>query len=156
MRDLQPELIRAVDAMGWLLPTPIQAEAIPLILGGGDVMGAAETGRYATDLAFVNRRADFDLFLSGKTAAFGLPVIQAVAETLSKLVPEKPKAAGSAQALAAEKVTRPVICMSMDDKDALFVVEGTRCRGTSDAKFVGGRASHGIKGLGKRHTTRSI
>jgi hypothetical protein len=31
--------------MGWLLPTPIQAEAIPLILGGGDVMGAAETGR---------------------------------------------------------------------------------------------------------------
>jgi superfamily II DNA/RNA helicase len=32
--------------MGWLLPTPIQAEAIPLILGGGDVMGAAETGRY--------------------------------------------------------------------------------------------------------------
>ena len=43
---MQPELIRAVDAMGWLLPTPIQAEAIPLILGGGDVMGAAETGRY--------------------------------------------------------------------------------------------------------------
>jgi ATP-dependent RNA helicase DDX1 len=43
---VQPELIRAVDAMGWLLPTPIQAEAIPLILGGGDVMGAAETGRY--------------------------------------------------------------------------------------------------------------
>ena len=42
---MQPELIRAVDAMGWLLPTPIQAEAIPLILGGGDVMGAAETGR---------------------------------------------------------------------------------------------------------------
>ena len=30
--------------MGWLLPTEIQEEAIPLILGGGDVMAAAETG----------------------------------------------------------------------------------------------------------------
>ena len=40
------------------LPTPIQAEAVPLILGGGDVMAAAETG-------------------SGKTGAFALPVLQA-------------------------------------------------------------------------------
>ena len=47
---MQPELIRAVDALGWLLPTPIQAEAIPLILGGGDVMGAAETGRFGNAL----------------------------------------------------------------------------------------------------------
>lgn len=39
------------------LPTPIQAEAVPLILGGGDVMAAAETG-------------------SGKTGAFALPVLQ--------------------------------------------------------------------------------
>jgi len=41
---LMPELIRAVDDMGWLLPTDVQDEAIPLILGGGDVMVAAETG----------------------------------------------------------------------------------------------------------------
>ena len=53
MNDVQPELIRAVDAMGWLLPTPIQAEAIPLILGGGDVMGAAETGRCGNAIFFV-------------------------------------------------------------------------------------------------------
>ena len=39
------------------LPTPIQAEAVPLILGGGDVLAAAETG-------------------SGKTGAFALPVLQ--------------------------------------------------------------------------------
>ena len=45
------------------LPTPIQAEAVPLILGGGDVMAAAETG-------------------SGKTGAFALPVLQIVHETL--------------------------------------------------------------------------
>ncbi len=45
------------------LPTPIQAEAVPLILGGGDVLAAAETG-------------------SGKTGAFALPVLQIVHETL--------------------------------------------------------------------------
>lgn len=44
------------------LPTDIQSEAIPLILGGGDVLMAAETG-------------------SGKTGAFSLPVLQIVWET---------------------------------------------------------------------------
>jgi hypothetical protein len=38
--------------------------------------------------------------------------------------------------------------MSSEDKDALFVVEGPRCRGTSDVKFVGGRADVGVKGKG--------
>ena len=46
------------------LPTPIQTEAIPLTLGGGDVMAAAETG-------------------SGKTGAFALPVLQIVHETIA-------------------------------------------------------------------------
>ncbi len=46
------------------LPTPIQTEAIPLILGGGDIMAAAETG-------------------SGKTGAFALPILQTVHEVLS-------------------------------------------------------------------------
>ena len=32
-----PELIRAAEDAGWLLPTAVQAEATPLILGGGDV-----------------------------------------------------------------------------------------------------------------------
>ena len=54
---LMPELIRAINEIGWNLPTDVQDEAIPLILTGGDVMVAAETG-------------------SGKTAAFVLPMIQ--------------------------------------------------------------------------------
>lgn len=41
---LMPELLRAVDELQWYLPTDVQDEAIPLILGGGDVMVAAETG----------------------------------------------------------------------------------------------------------------
>ena len=58
-----PELIRSADEAGWLLPTPVQAEAVPLILGGGDVLAAAETG-------------------SGKTGAFGMPVLPVVHEAL--------------------------------------------------------------------------
>lgn len=57
-----PELIESLDGMGWHLPTPVQTEAVPLILGGGDVAVAAETG-------------------SGKTGAFCLPVLQIVYET---------------------------------------------------------------------------
>ncbi|KAJ9588563.1 hypothetical protein L9F63_028134, partial [Diploptera punctata] len=49
-----PEIGKAVEEMDWMLPTDVQAEAIPLILGGGDVLMAAETG-------------------SGKTGAFCLP-----------------------------------------------------------------------------------
>jgi ATP-dependent RNA helicase DDX1 len=35
---VESELARAVDEMGWLLPTDVQSEAIPMILGGGDVL----------------------------------------------------------------------------------------------------------------------
>lgn len=59
---VMPELIHSLSAMDWHLPTPVQTEAIPLILGGGDVAVAAETG-------------------SGKTGAFCLPLLQIVYET---------------------------------------------------------------------------
>src|SRR5213593_2946293 len=54
---LDPVLVRAVDAIGYEVPTPIQREAIPPILAGRDVIGTAQTG-------------------SGKTAAFLLPILQ--------------------------------------------------------------------------------
>ena len=93
----------------------------------------------------VEAAADTGALCSGKTAAFGLPVIQAVAETLSRTAPVQSKPAASAQPPAA-KSARAAVQMSIEDKDALFVVEGARCRGTSDAKFVGGRAAVGVKG----------
>ncbi|SMC29762.1 Superfamily II DNA and RNA helicase [Andreprevotia lacus DSM 23236] len=58
---LAPEVLRAVADTGYENPTPIQAQAIPLVLAGRDVLGAAQTG-------------------TGKTAAFTLPI-------LSKLAP---------------------------------------------------------------------
>ncbi len=54
---LDPKLLRAVAESGYLAMTPIQAKAIPLVLDGRDIMGAAQTG-------------------TGKTAAFTLPLLQ--------------------------------------------------------------------------------
>ncbi|MDP8904706.1 MAG: DEAD/DEAH box helicase [Chloroflexota bacterium] len=58
---LAPELLRAVAQQGYTEPTPVQREAIPLVLAGRDVLAGAQTG-------------------TGKTAAFVLPVLQRLAE----------------------------------------------------------------------------
>jgi ATP-dependent RNA helicase DeaD len=54
---LRPELLAALSALGYEEPTPIQAEAIPPLVEGRDLLGQAATG-------------------TGKTAAFALPVLQ--------------------------------------------------------------------------------
>lgn len=54
---LMPELVRAVAEKGYAAPTPIQAQAIPAVLAGHDVLAGAQTG-------------------TGKTAAFVLPILQ--------------------------------------------------------------------------------
>ncbi|MBC8116307.1 MAG: DEAD/DEAH box helicase, partial [Candidatus Saccharimonas sp.] len=56
---LSPEVLRAVEKMGFEQASPIQAEAIPTILEGHDVIGQSQTG-------------------SGKTAAFGIPAVELV------------------------------------------------------------------------------
>jgi len=63
---LKEELLRAIDDLGFEYPTPIQEKVIPEILGGyADLVGLAQTG-------------------TGKTAAFGLPMIQLVDFELRK------------------------------------------------------------------------
>jgi ATP-dependent RNA helicase RhlE len=56
---LSNKLLRAVAAEGYTTPTPVQEQAIPPLLAGRDVLGVAQTG-------------------TGKTAAFALPVLQAI------------------------------------------------------------------------------
>ncbi|HTR59206.1 MAG TPA: DEAD/DEAH box helicase [Casimicrobiaceae bacterium] len=59
---LRPEILRAVAEAGYTTPTPIQTQAIPLIMAGKDVMGGAQTG-------------------TGKTAGFALPILHKLAPT---------------------------------------------------------------------------
>ena len=61
-------IVRAVSEHGYTEPTPIQAQAIPAVLAGGDVMGAAQTG-------------------TGKTAGFTLPILQRLTDNPAKPLP---------------------------------------------------------------------
>jgi superfamily II DNA/RNA helicase len=54
---LAPEILKALTESGYTTPTPVQAQAIPLVLEGNDLMAGAQTG-------------------TGKTAAFALPMLQ--------------------------------------------------------------------------------
>lgn len=58
---LLPEILRAIEDKGYTHPTPIQVEAIPILLSGSDLIGGSQTG-------------------TGKTAAFALPILQKLRE----------------------------------------------------------------------------
>jgi ATP-dependent RNA helicase RhlE len=80
---LSAALLRAVAEQGYTTPTPIQAQVIPVVLAGRDVMAGAQTG-------------------TGKTAGFTLPLLQRLSATPpapgSKRVsspPRWPRASGS-------------------------------------------------------------
>lgn len=60
--DLNPELLHAIRDAGYVSPTPIQVQAIPIVLKGQDLLGCAQTG-------------------TGKTAAFALPTLQRLSKT---------------------------------------------------------------------------
>ncbi|AOH36540.1 DEAD/DEAH box helicase [Luteimonas sp. JM171] len=70
---LSPALLRALADTGYTTPTPIQAQSIPAGLEGRDILGAAQTG-------------------TGKTAAFGLPLLQRLARETPPRGPRKPRA----------------------------------------------------------------
>ncbi len=66
-------LLRALTTEGYTTPTPIQTQAIPLLLQGRDMLGIAQTG-------------------TGKTAAFALPILQRLDANRVKAAPRNPRA----------------------------------------------------------------
>jgi len=69
---LSEALVRAVKDLGYAEPTPIQTQAIPAVLAGGDLMAGAQTG-------------------TGKTAAFVLPILQRLGATQAPRGPRPPR-----------------------------------------------------------------
>ena len=59
---LAEPILRAIGEAGYTHPTPIQAQAIPQVLAGGDLLAAAQTG-------------------TGKTAGFTLPLLHILSQT---------------------------------------------------------------------------
>lgn len=119
------------------LPTPVQADAVPLILGGGDVLAAAETG-------------------SGKTGAFALPLLQAVAEARagvaggSSALPRVAHAGGRSEEEGGEgrdgETPSSAVRVSATDRDSLLAVSacGLRAQARSEKKWAGARATAGV------------
>ena len=70
---LAPEVLKAIAAMGYSTPTPVQIKAIPELLAGRDVLAAAQTG-------------------TGKTAAFALPIITRMLADPQKRAPRRVRA----------------------------------------------------------------
>ena len=66
-------LQRALSNKGYTTPSPIQAQAVPLLLEGADLLGSAQTG-------------------TGKTAAFSLPILHFIHEEPERLVPNSMRA----------------------------------------------------------------
>jgi ATP-dependent RNA helicase RhlE len=58
---IAPGFLQVINSLGFTVPTPIQEKAIPIAIGGSDVVGIAQTG-------------------TGKTLAFGIPMIQRLAQ----------------------------------------------------------------------------
>ena len=70
---LSAPLLQALASIGHTVPTPIQAGAIPTLLSGHDLVGIAQTG-------------------TGKTAAFGLPMLQRLTASATPRRPSRPRA----------------------------------------------------------------
>jgi ATP-dependent RNA helicase RhlE len=70
---LRDELLSAISTQGYVKPTPIQAQSVPVILEGCDLLARAQTG-------------------TGKTAAFALPIVQRLSEKAVQQKRRRPRA----------------------------------------------------------------
>ena len=113
---LTPELLRAVADEGYIEPTPVQAESIPLVLDGRDVLAGAQTG-------------------TGKTAAFVLPILQRLHASADPIGasrrPGRPRVAGAAAVGATRGPPIRCLILAPTRELALQVEESVRTYGRS-------------------------
>ena len=123
--------------MDWTLPTDVQAEAIPLILGGGDVLMAAETG-------------------SGKTGAFCLPILQITWESLKDLQSGGNKRTRDPGSSVTSSELR--WAMSMFDRGPALAVspDGLTCQSREQRDWHGGRSTRGVTARGKYYFEATV
>ncbi len=91
---LSDAVLKAIEKMGFEQASPIQSEAIPPLLEGKDMIGQSQTG-------------------SGKTAAFGIPAVERVDESLAKpqvliMCPTRELASQVAEEIANSPPSNPV------------------------------------------------
>lgn len=127
-----PEIAKGLVEMDWSLPTDIQSEAIPAILGGGDVLMAAETG-------------------SGKTGAFCIPIIQIVYESISGFGAASKKSTGRNPPGGGWK-------MNIFDRDHNLGIDdsGVVCASNHPKLWSGTRTVKGVKTSGKYYYEATI
>lgn len=126
---VMPELGKAVEEMDWMLPTDVQAEAIPMILGGGDVLMAAETG-------------------SGKTGAFCLPILQIVHESLK----DQSEGKGMGKPALKSSETSKNWKMNVFDRGNAMAIdaEGHLCQSRDPSSWHGTRSNKSVFGKSGR------
>lgn len=99
---LNEQILAGVEALGFTTPTPVQAEAIPAVLAGRDVVASAQTG-------------------TGKTAAFALPVLQNIIPlsrtAREELLAQEPTDEGGDECpdVLADEVVEPRLVVPADD-----------------------------------------
>lgn len=123
-----PQIAKRLEEIEWILPTDVQAEAVPLILGGGDVLMAAETG-------------------SGKTGAFSVPILQIVWETVKDIQTRKKPFGNGTNKM---NDTPEFWQLSKVDRAKEMAVseDGITCQ-SRDQYWNGVRAIKGVRGRGK-------
>ena len=85
--NLDKKILSALKDMGFEEPSPIQKGAIPLALEGDDIIGQAQTG-------------------TGKTAAFGIPIIQSIDERIAMSRPWSCPQHGNYAIQVAEEISK--------------------------------------------------
>ncbi len=102
---LAEPFVRATDALGYVTPTPIQTQAIPVVLEGRDLIGCAQTG-------------------TGKTAAFTLPMLNRLVDTRPPQTNRKPRDR-SRQSNQKGSATKPRALVLVPTRELAAQIEGS-------------------------------